>query len=269
VTKIASPQVPILMYHDIGQSSETTSRLAVSPSAFAGQLAYLHDAGFKTITMGDLSAVLAGEITELPDQTIVLTFDDGYESFYSHAVPLLGRYGFTATVFVTSGWVHDAGTRPTGKEPGRMLGWNQVTESVGAGIEIGAHTCQHPELDQLPDNSLREELYSSKARLEDKIGLAVPGQAYPFGYSNARVRQVARDVGYGYGCAVSNAMAARESDLFAVPRLTIQRSTTLTAFHQLVHGHVTMTLLRDRALTKGWAVPRRARGMLNRISREM
>jgi peptidoglycan/xylan/chitin deacetylase (PgdA/CDA1 family) len=263
VTSTSTRRVPILMYHEIGDPSETNSRLAVSPAAFAEQLAYLHNEGFATITAGALSAILTDGTAEIPDRTVVITFDDGYEDFYSKAMPLLEQYGFTATVFVTTGWVQDAETRPARNAPGRMLSWSQLTEVAGAGIEIGAHTRQHPQLDQLPAKLLREELCTSKDRLEDKLGLPVPGLAYPFGYSNAMVRQVARDVGYGYGHAVRNMTASPTSDLFEIPRLTVRRATTMSAFQQLVYGGLPMTILQDRALTKGYAVVRRARATLN------
>ena len=249
--------VPILMYHEIAQPPETTSRLAVSPDAFAAQLAYLYDEGFKTVTAAELSTVMA-DAGQLPDRAVVLTFDDGYEDFHSRAMPLLERYGFTATVFVTTGWVQDAGPS-AGRRPGRMLSWSQIAEAADAGIEVGAHSCQHPQLDQLPEKLLREELYRSKAQLEDKLGSSVTGVAYPFGYSNARVRQVARDAGHGYGCALSNMIMSPTSDLLALPRLTVRRSTTMPAFQRVVRGRVPMMLLKDRALTKGWAMVRRAR----------
>ena len=249
--------VPILMYHEIAQPPETTSRLAVSPDAFAAQLAYLYDEGFKTVTAAELSTVMA-DAGQLPDRAVVLTFDDGYEDFHSRAMPLLERYGFTATVFVTTGWVQDAGPS-AGRRPGRMLSWSQIAEAADAGIEVGAHSCQHPQLDQLSEKLLREELYRSKAQLEDKLGSPVTGLAYPFGYSNARVRQVARDAGHGYGCSVSNMIMSPTSDLLALPRLTVRRSMAMPAFHQVVRGRVPMMLLKDRALTKGWAMVRRAR----------
>ena len=269
MTSVSSSSVPILMYHEISESSETSSRLSVSPASFAAQLAYLHDTGFKTITAGALSAILVDDDRNLPDRTVVLTFDDGYEDFYTRAMPLLDRYGFTATVFITTGWVHDTGTQLVEKRPGRMLSWSQITEATLAGIEIGAHSHQHPQLDQLPEKLLRDELYSSKERLEGKLGTSVPGLAYPYGYSNARVRQVAHDAGHRYSCAVRNMTASPASDLFALPRLTVRRSTTMPAFHQIVNGSVPLTIRKDRALTKGWAAVRRARTTLSIASRGM
>ena len=140
-----------------------------------------------------------------------------------------------------------------------MLSWSQIAEAAHEGIEIGAHSHQHPHLDQLAERLLREELYTSKAQLEDKLSSAVPGLAYPFGYSNARVRQVARDAGHAYGCAVGNMVLSSTSDLFALPRLTIRRSVAVPTFQQIVRGHVPMMLWKDRALTKGWAMVRRTR----------
>lgn len=261
VTSLSPSQVPILMYHEIGESSETSSRMAVRPTAFAAQLAHLRNAGFKTITASVLSAVLADDAEELPDRIVALTFDDGYENFHSRAMPLLEQYGFTATVFVTTGWVQDAGTPPTRKRPGRMLSWSQITEAAGAGIEVAAHSHQHPQLDQLPEKVLREELYTSQAQLEDKLGLPVPGVAYPYGYSNTRVGQVAREASYAYGCVVGNLTASPASDLFALPRLTVRHSTTMPIFDQLINGQA-MTLWKHRALTKGYAVVRRTRATL-------
>jgi peptidoglycan/xylan/chitin deacetylase (PgdA/CDA1 family) len=259
-------RVPILMYHEIAQRPETTSNLSVPPEALAAQLAYLSAEGYRTITAAELAAILTAG-GELPSRTVLLSFDDGFEDFHSRAMPLLARYGFTATVFVTTAWVQDAGPLPAGRRPGRMLSWGQVEEAASAGIEVAAHSCLHPQLDQLPGKRLREELYASRARLEDRLGVAVPGVAYPFGYSNPRVRNVARDTGYAYGCAVGNAMAARESDLFTLPRLTIRRSTAIATFQEVVQGrHVQRIYLKERAMTKGWAIVRRSRAALGGVS---
>jgi peptidoglycan/xylan/chitin deacetylase (PgdA/CDA1 family) len=263
------------MYHQISPAGETGSRLAVAPEAFAEQLAYLRDAGFETVTASCLAETLAGRAGPLPDRTVVLTFDDGFEDFHRRAMPILGRYGYTATVFVTTGWVQDAGPQAAPRRPGRMLSWSQVTEAAQAGMEVGAHSWQHPQLDQLPGSVLREELYASKAQLEDRLGGPVPGLAYPFGYSSAKVREVARDAGHGYACVVGNTLLAPGPDLLApgpdllaLPRLTIRRSTGLPAFRQIAHGQdIPAMFRRDRALTRGYAIARRSRAALGSVAR--
>jgi peptidoglycan/xylan/chitin deacetylase (PgdA/CDA1 family) len=259
--------VPILMYHEIAGAPEARSRLAVSPDAWAAQLAYLYSQGYRTVTAAELSVALAGR-RDLPDRSVVLTFDDGYQDFYSWGMPLLDRYGFTATLFVTTGWVQDAGPLPRGRRPGRMLSWSQIAEAADCGVEVAAHSHLHPQLDQLPLRRLREELYVSKAQLEDKLGSRVAGLAYPYGYSNSRVRRVARDLEHDYACAVGNAMMSAEPDLLALPRLTIRRSTRIPQFQQIVQGrNVQRLFFKDRVLTRGWAVARRTRAALGNVSR--
>jgi peptidoglycan/xylan/chitin deacetylase (PgdA/CDA1 family) len=247
------------MYHEIADIAATPSRLAVPPDAFADQLAYLRDAGFTAITAGALSASLADGTGELPERPVVLTFDDGYGDFSTQAIPLLKQHGFTSTLFMTTGWIGKEG------EKKRMLNWRELAEAESAGVEIGAHTCKHPQLDQLPENLIREELYVSKSQLEDNLGLKVPGLAYPFGYSSPKVRRIARDIGYDYAYSVGNAMTTGQADKFALPRLTVRRSTTMDDFRRMVNGHDTVTLHRDRILTHGFAVVRRTRSTLRAV----
>jgi peptidoglycan/xylan/chitin deacetylase (PgdA/CDA1 family) len=256
MTAVSPLWVPVLMYHEIADAAATSSRLAVSPDVFADQVAYLHDAGFTTITAGALAAILADGVGELPERPVVLTFDDGYGDFHTNALPVIKAREYTATLFQTTAWIGKEG------EKKRMLNWRELAEIEQAGIEIGAHTVKHPQLDQLPENLMREELYASKSDLEDNLGLKVPGLAYPFGYSNARVRQVARELGYDYAYAVNNALTTATADKFAFPRLTVQRATTMDEFGKMVHGQDTMTLRRDRVLTAGFTVVRRAKSTM-------
>jgi peptidoglycan/xylan/chitin deacetylase (PgdA/CDA1 family) len=253
MTPISPPRVPVLMYHEIADSCATPSKLAVAPEVFADQMAYLSDAGFTSITAGDLAASLSDGGPALPERPVAVTFDDGYGDFYDHALPLLKQHGLVSTVFVTTGWIGLDGKAK------RMLSWRELDEAVNCGTEIGAHTYRHPQLDQLPEKELREELYGPKSTLEDKLGMAVPGLAYPFGYSNKMVRRMARERGYVYAYAVGNAMTTGAADSFALPRLTVQRSTTMDDFRRMVGGQDTATLRRDRVLTRGYSVVRRAK----------
>ncbi len=114
---------------------------------------------------------LANGAGSLPDRPVVLTFDDGYADFHSQAMPLLDRYDFTATLFVTTGWVRDAKGSPDRPPPGPMLSWTQIEEALSAGIEIAAHSHTHPQLDQLSPARLRHELATGKSVLEDRLGI--------------------------------------------------------------------------------------------------
>jgi peptidoglycan/xylan/chitin deacetylase (PgdA/CDA1 family) len=261
-------EVPILMYHEIAARKDSSSRLAVPPDSFAVQLEHLREAGFTGLTLTGLASALAGDPAGLPERPVVLTFDDGFADFHDAALPLLGRYGFTATVFVTTGWIADAGRHSAGRRPGHMLSWNQIREAAAAGVEIGAHSHQHLQLDQLPLSSLRDELVTSKSLLEDELGFAVPNMAYPYGYSNTRVRRVADEAGYAHACAVGNAIAGPGQDTLALPRLTIRRSTRPATFDHIVRGEKeSVIFLKDRSLTKGYALVRRGRAVVRGVLR--
>jgi len=236
--------------------------------ALAAQLEHLREQGFTTLTFSGLVAALRGGGAGLPERPVVLTFDDGYADFHSEALPLLDRYGCTATVFVTTGWLADAGRHAAGRPLDRMLTWSQVAEVAAAGIEVGAHSHSHPQLDQLPGGTLDRELRDSKALLEDRLAREVASLCYPYGYSSARVRTAARAAGYRHACAVANTVADTRSDPFALPRLTVRRSTSLRTFSRIVQGQgVPMIFLKDRVLTKGWAVVRRSRYAVNTVVR--
>lgn len=263
-------RVPILMYHSItDRPNDDTRPHAVRPGDFEEQLAYLTEHRFTPLTFADLAASINGGASALPERPVVLTFDDGYADFHSVALPLLDRYGVPATVFVTSGWLADAGADAAGRPLDAMLSWSQVREAASAGIEIGGHSHSHPQLDQLPDRRLREELRRNKALLEEKVGRPVTTMAYPYGYSSARVRREVRQAGYQAACAVNNAITADRHDVLALPRLTVGRGTTMSRFRRAVEGRgVPLIYLKERALTKGYAIVRRTRYGLRQVARK-
>lgn len=261
-----SAPIPILMYHAVAEHpAAATRRLSVRPEMLAAQLALLRREGFTTVTFSRLVAAL-GRGGGLPPRPIVLTFDDGYADFHREALPLLVEHGAVGTVFVTTGWVHDARDR-TVTAPDRMLSWRQIDE-VSATVEIGAHSHTHAQLDQLSNAALQRELSLSKALLEDRLGKEVPALAYPYGYWSTWVRAAARAAGYQHAAAVSNTATRPHDDLLALPRLTIKRSTSLSTFRQIIHCNgIPKIFLADRTLTAGWATVRRTRYVLGKVSR--
>ncbi|WP_283137696.1 polysaccharide deacetylase family protein [Rhizohabitans arisaemae] len=259
-------RVPVLMYHSVTDRPNAATRpLAVTPAAFAEQLAALREGGFTPLTLSGLLDAGRG----LPGRPVVITFDDGYADFHSEALPILTRFGFPATVFTTSGWVQDAGHQEAGRRLDRMLSWGQLAEAAECGVEIGGHSHSHPQLDQLPTARLRDELRRNKALLEDRLGRAVTTMAYPYGYSSARVRAEVRAAGYTAACAVANDLLGGDGpDRYALPRLTVGPATSIDRFRRATAGRsVGRIYLRERVLTKGYAVVRRTRYGLRRVVR--
>jgi peptidoglycan/xylan/chitin deacetylase (PgdA/CDA1 family) len=259
------PCAPILMYHGVAEDPMPGARaMTVRPAMFAAQLERMCELGFTAVTFAHLVAWLKGR-ERLPERPVAITFDDGYANFHREALPVLDRFGMPATLFVSTGWLRDAGPHAAGRPPDETLSWKQLIEVAATGVEVGAHSHSHPQLDQLAVPALREELRTSTALLEDRLGRPIMSLAYPYGYSSARVRREARAVGYAAACVVANRTANAGDDAYAIPRLTIRRSTSPKAFDELVSGsNLAVTLLKDHALTKSWATVRRSRFAVNR-----
>ncbi|MEU3338994.1 polysaccharide deacetylase family protein [Streptomyces sp. NPDC006668] len=250
--------VPILMYHSVATApNDATRALSVAPEAFSEQMAMIGDLGLNPV---DTAGLAAGWRTgrPLPPRPVLITFDDGYEGVHRHALPVLAKHGFASTLFVSTGWIK--GAYDTGGGLDTMLDWDQVRELAAADVEIGGHSHTHPQLDQLDDDRLRYELSRCREIVADELGTAPASFAYPYGYSSRRVREAVRESGYAQALAVGNALARRRQGPYALRRVTVRRSTGIEEFGRLLEGRsIARTFAGDRALTKGYALVRRAR----------
>ncbi|WP_326751887.1 polysaccharide deacetylase family protein [Streptomyces hirsutus] len=255
---MADERVPILMYHSVAADpSDATRALSVTPQAFAEQMAVIAARGLTPVGTAELAACWRTG-RPLPARPVLVTFDDGYEGVHRHALPALAEHGFPATLFVSTGWLR--GPYDTGGGLDTMLDWDQVRELAAAGVEIGGHSHSHPQLDQLDDRRLRFELIRCKEIVSDQLGRVPTSFAYPYGHSSRRVREAVRETGYAQALAVGNGLARRAQGPYALRRVTVRRSTDAAEFERLVDGRdLTRVFVRDRALTKGYAVVRRAR----------
>ncbi|MEU5307239.1 polysaccharide deacetylase family protein [Streptomyces sp. NPDC021562] len=262
----AEAAVPILMYHSVATApNDATRALSVAPEAFAEQLALIAELDLTPVSTAELAAGWRSG-GPLPERPVLITFDDGYEGVHRHALPVLAEHGYPATLFVSTGWIR--GAHDTGGGLDTMLDWHQVRELADAGCEIGGHSHTHPELDQLDDDRLREELVRCKEIVTDETGTEPTSFAYPYGYSSRRVRTAVRAAGFTQALAVENGLARRRQGPYALHRVTVRRSTDAEEFTRLLEGRaITRTFARDRALTKGYAVLRRARQVRRKASR--
>ncbi|WP_408057805.1 polysaccharide deacetylase family protein [Streptomyces violaceus] len=259
-------RVPILMYHAVAADpNDATRALSVTPEAFTEQMAVLADRGLTPVTTAGLAAGWRSG-RPLPERPVLITFDDGYEGVHRHALPVLAKHGFPATLFVSTGWIQ--GPYDTGGGLDTMLDWDQVRELASAGVEIGGHSHSHPQLDQVSDATLRFELIHCKEIVADQLGTVPASFAYPYGYSSRRVRQAVRETGYAQALAVGNGLARRAQGPYALRRVTVRRGTGTDEFERVIEGRaIARTFARDRALTKGYALVRRTRQARRLVSR--
>ena len=262
--------VPILMYHSVSEEpTAATRRLSVRPVEFERHLGLLGELGYRSVSFGALvrswrmAGREGGSRPLLPERPVVLTFDDGYADFHSEVLPRLERYGATATLFVTTGWMASEGEAEGRLAP--MLSWSRLREIASAGIEVGAHSHSHPELDRISARELPREVGLCKDLLDSGLEQDTDVFCYPYGYSNVRVRESVRAAGYIGACAVGNAMAHCDQNPYAMTRMTVERSTSLRKVEDIVQGRsLSRLFLKERALTKSYAVFRRSRNAVVR-----
>jgi len=217
--------VPILMYHhvrpDPGLGDPIGQNLSVNPETFDAQMSYLVTNGYTPMTMGELADVRARRRLPLPPRPIVLTFDVGYRDFYTHAWPVLRRYGIKATSFIITGWVDQP----------RYLTWQMIDEMASSGlVEFGSHTRDHKELPRLDDDHAGDEIIESKRALEAHLGQSVRSFYYPAGRFTPRDAALVWKAGYEIAVTTQPGFASAEEDSLLLPRVRIDGPTTMPRF---------------------------------------
>ena len=188
----------ILTYHAVDSRSSLTS---VSPTLFRWQMERLAAQNLVGISLADAHDHLLST-GSFPENSVVLTFDDGYLSIMDEVLPVTRSLGFSATAFIVSGMVgmNAAQARAVNNDIDRdMMGWSQLEELVQAGFEIGSHTLYHPRLTHLTRTEAEHQLSESKHELQQRLQVPVDSLAYPYGDLNQAVRTSA-STHYKYGC---------------------------------------------------------------------
>ncbi|GAA2629402.1 polysaccharide deacetylase family protein [Actinomadura fulvescens] len=188
----------VLMYHSVDHRSDDPHLITVSPRRFERQIRWLKSRGLRGVSMTELlHAQQAGQAGRL----VGLTFDDGYADFFAHVVPVLARFGFTATVFMVTARIGEANTWDEGPRI-PLMNEAQLQAVVRCGMEVGSHGVHHLSLPSLDDHQVKQELKQSRAALEEFLDRPVPGFAYPYGHVTPDVIAAVREAGYAYGCAI-------------------------------------------------------------------
>lgn len=218
------------MYHSVSETIEPRRNayfhICTSPRMFRQQMEFLAQSGYKTIGLGEaVSRLQTGARTA--EKVVVLTFDDGYEDFYTSAFPILGRLGFTATVFLATAYIGEDSRKFMNI---RCLTWEQIRELGRAGNEFGSHTATHPQLTTLPAANIQRELQSSKDEIEQRLGGRVVSFSYPFAFPEPnrifreKLRNLLLQTRYENGVSTILGMADSRSDPLFLERLPLNSS---------------------------------------------
>lgn len=219
---VGAAEIPVLAYHDIVEK-KGVDLFAVTAKDFTRHMQYLKDEGYTPVSLDLLDRVRAGKAT-LPAKPVLLTFDDGLQSFAGRALPVLQQYGFPSVLSVVTAWL-DGRSVPEAYR-GRLLDWETLRTLAGSPlVEIISHSDDlhrgirsNPQGNEAPAGVTRAydpktgryeteeafrsrlgtDLARSRSRMVTMLGKAPIAIAWPYGAYDAIAVEEARRLGMVY-----------------------------------------------------------------------
>lgn len=235
-------RIPILMYHSISDDPEpgvaNYYRLCTSPAAFRQQMTFLHEHGYRTVDLDRLDT-LEFVPNAQNNRLVAITFDDGFRDNLTEALPVLERFGFTATIYLATAYVREQRTSFKGRQ---CLTWSEVREMRDRKVHFGSHTVNHPVLHDLQWKRIESEVRDSKSLLEDRIQASVTSFAYPYAFPQQDALYVRRFKSLlgesGYHSAVTTTIGCVRcgDDPLALRRLPVNTGDDLALFRAKLDG---------------------------------
>ena len=199
------------MYHELALPGRATChsepgylRYVVPASDFQQQMEQLASKGWRGQNVSQ-------SIESFSERTVCITFDDGCETDLISAAPLLNKFGFRATSYITVEYLN---------KPGYMS-HAQVRDLHAAGFEIGCHSLTHPYLTDIDDDRLREETQVAKDKLEQIAGVRVEHFSCPGGRWDARVQAAVKQAAFRTMTTSRTGVNSPTTDPFALARVAI------------------------------------------------
>ena len=226
--------IPILVYHNFNPT--IPGSMTLKPDKFETQIKWLKDNGFTIIPLQEAVAYLQGKRTSLPEKSVVITADDGWESVYKYMVPIVKKNNIPVTLFIYP---------ETISEGKNAMSWDQLKELQKTGLfDIQSHTDWHPNFKQERKRRsadsyqqfVSKELAHSKNTLEEKLGIKVTLLAWPFGIYDTSLENAAAKAGYTMAFSIDARPANRGYRDMAQPRFMIIEDQSMQTFIGIVNG---------------------------------
>ena len=220
----------VLLYHAVGDGPS-----AMPVDAFKQQMEWLSSA----TTVVPLDQLLGKQQRQI--WRVAITFDDGYESVFQNAFPIMRTLGLMGTVYINTGWIGDRVTRASNPALGHYEGenflhWSNVLQLARAGWTIGSHGVEHADLTAVDDARMDHELCASKADIESRVGASCKHFAFTWGHYSKREQIGARDAGYRTAASAIHGPLTGSDDMYALPRLDVANRYALRDFQAIVRG---------------------------------
>lgn len=211
--KMTPVKIPILMYHYVEYVKDDNDlirkKLDINPALFEAHLRTLKNANYETYYVKDVPDILSGAI-RYSTQSAILTFDDGYEDFYTDVFPLLKKYHMRATAYVIYNYIGHKG----------FMNEAQIRELIDSDlVEIGSHTLDHLYLKSIPNHIANAQILESKNLFEKRFGIKIKTFAYPYGAFNEANRDAVQKAGYSAAVSVIPGVMQSEENLFFLARI--------------------------------------------------
>lgn len=220
----------VLLYHSVGNGVWSTDK-----QAFADQINWLNDHCEVLSLTKLMTASLSNRIQ------VAITFDDGYANLYDIADRLKEK-NFSPTLYLNTGWIGEEQERKKsvaelGHYPDEMfLLWKEVIALHAQGWTIGSHGVNHYDFTRQSQDRVHQELSMSKIEIEKRVGGECIHFSYPWGRHSALLRASAKSSGYRYAVAGCHGAINAHSDLFALPRINIDKNYRLKDFKEIIQG---------------------------------
>jgi peptidoglycan/xylan/chitin deacetylase (PgdA/CDA1 family) len=223
--------VPLLTYHQFSTDGKA-NKMTVPSTNFEAQMQFLKDNDYRVITLDQFVDFLEFK-AQIPDRAVVITDDDGWESFYQVAFPVLKKYGYPATIFIVTTFPESPDSN------GMALTWPQVKEMAANGVDVECHTRTHRNLRMARDEdfkaylaSLEDEIKNVQAEMKKKAGITCKYLAYPYGARNPLVVALTQKYGFRAAFTVSRGANSFFAQDFLVRRSMIYGEYGLKEFER-------------------------------------
>jgi len=220
--------VPILMYHVIAAPPPGAPfpGLYVEPAEFAEQMQALERAGWHAVTLDQVAAYWRRGVPLGPGKPIVISFDNGYNSQYTQALPVLRRLG----------WVADENLQLSGLPPSQGgLGPSQIRGLLSAGWELDTQGISHADLITLDPEQLHYQVAVARKTLQQRYHVPVNWFCYPSGHYDPTVEAAVKAAGFIGSTTVVPGWARPSDDPYRLHRLRVLGGTSAEALVTLLH----------------------------------
>ena len=215
--------IPILTYHNIVDTIEDdpNTTVNISTKKFEEQIKWLSKHGYKSLTMDELYDWKVNN-KKIPRKSIVITFDDGWKSYYEKAIPILEKYNMKSSVFVVFKYTE----KSTEENNNIYMNFNDINDIIENHKEMQILSHSYDLHEKAKADSKDYELYSNDMQKVSEYGYNIKYYAYPFGHNNDAYVKALKENNYRMAFTFGPYdNSKKDSDNYRIPRVGLFEST--------------------------------------------